>query len=513
MLAALSRFALTLNAAAAAGGVLVLAAGLGGLGLGFAEDIDSLGIAQSAEAILAGGYERSRVFGTPLYELIAASLMGLGGVMLVNAASLAFSLGATAFLWASLRRVGAKGAAFALLAAAASPIMLINASAMMETSLLALLVSAGLWASAAAAATLDRRFIIAAAVVGALAAAVRPDAALFALALGAGLAFELRKDWRKSFEVLAWFAGFGLIAVGFYGLMNGGYAFLDEVSVSQDGVGRSFARAVFGAAAILGLFGAVVLAVTLIRVACDPGAAWSRLARAAPSARTALFVAIIASLLYGLRFLALPDELEYLLPAYLALCVALGAFAGRLTCALFALSVLIANIGQIALFERDGGEVRFAVSLQAGALTQDWAFRRHNLWLRSPQTEGLMAELAGEPGATPDQTHLWLTGVAFPGGGLVVGADQRYRFQDAPRGDPHEMGRYRVMIVCPVAVVPRRGWRVLQPPDLETLNGPAGWRTGCRRLTPPFAPAEAASVAGDGYDPPPSPSLLRETGL
>jgi hypothetical protein len=376
---------------------------------------------------------------------------------------------------------------------------------MMETSLLALCVSAGLWAAVSAAATGERRFVIAAALAAALATAARPDAALFALALGASLAFEQRKAWRKAAETLAWFAGFGLCAIGLYGLMNGGFAFLDQVEVSQDTAGRSFARAVLGAATVLGLFGAVVLAVTLGRVARDPEDGWLKATRAAPAARVALLVAIVAGLLYGLRFLALPDELEYLLPAYLALCVALGAFAGRLTCALFAMSLLVANVGQIALFERRGQDVRMAVSLQPGALVQDWAFRRHNQWLRAPETEATLAALAGEPGASSDTTHLWLNGIAFPGGGLVLGADQLYRFAGATTSDPHDLRAYRAVVVCPAAIVPRRGWRVLQPPSLDILHGPAGWAEGCRSFTPRPAPAEAASAAAGEYAPPPSP--------
>ena len=508
-----SRFTLTLNAAALTGATLVAAAGLGGLGLGYAEDVDSLGIARSAEAILAGGYERSRVLGVPLFELIAAGLLGLGGVSLVNAASLVFTLGAVVFLWAALRRTGGKGAPFALFAAAASPLILINASAMMETSLLALCVSAGLWAAVSAAATGERRFVIAAALAGALATAARPDAALFALALGGSLAFEQRKDWRKAAETLAWFAGLGLLAIGLYGLMNGGYAFLDQVAVSQDTPARSAARAVLGAAAVLGLFGAVVLAITLARAARNPKAAWTRAVDATPAARVALLIAIAAGVMYGLRFLALPDELEYLLPAFLCLCLAFGAFAGRLTCALLAFSLLVANVGQIALFERRGEDVRVAVSLQHGALVQDWAFRRHNQWLRSPQTEAILADLAGELGATPDRTHLWLNGVAFPGGGVVVGADQVYRFRSAPPDNPHHELRYREIVVCPVSIIPRRGWRLLQPPHLQTLNGPEEWYARCRSFTPRPALAAAASTDGDGYALPPSPSRPPALGL
>lgn len=513
MATAPKRFTLTPNAAALAGAALVLTAGLGGLRLGFAEDVDSLGIARSAEAILAGGYERSRVLGVPLYELIAAGLMGLGGVMFVNLASLLFTLGAVGFLWAALRRAGGKGAAFALLAASASPLVLINASAMMETSLLALCVSAGLWAAVAAAATGERRLVIAAALAGSLATAVRPDAALFALALGASLAFEQRQSWKKAWETLAWFAGFGLLAIGLYGLMNGGFAFLDQVAVSKDNAGRSLARAVLGAATVLGLFGAVVLAVTLGRVARDPEDAWLRAARASPAARVALLIAITAGLLYGLRFLALPDELEYLLPAFLALCVALGAFAGRLTCALFAMSLLVANVAQIALFERRGEEVRAAVSLQPGALVQDWAFRRHNQWLRAPETQATLSALIGEPGVAPDTTYLWLNGVAFPGGGLVLGADQLYRFLVAGDGDPHHLSAYRTAVVCPTAIVPRRGWRVLQPPGLDALHGPPSWAEGCRSFTPQPALAAGPLDAAGGYGPPPSPSRLPAPGL
>ncbi len=475
---------LTLSSATLIALAFIALAGLGGAWLGYAEDLDSLGIGQSVNAILAGGYQRSRVLGAPLYELTAAGLTAIGGIVLVNLASLAMTLGAALFLAATLKRVGGKGAPFALIAAACSPLMLINASAMMETAMLALWVTAALWAATKAVAAPTRKPLILAAAFSALCAATRPDAALFALAVGASLAVMQREKPVRAMETLAWFAGFGLCAIGLYGLLNGGYAFVGEVGVTQDEAGRSLARAVLGMATVLGLFGAVVVGVTLARVARDPQDALLRVRRALPAQRLILWIAIAAGGLYAVRFIALPDELEYLLPALLALCAAFGVYAGRITCAALAASLVLANGAQLALFERSGERIAPAVSLQPGALTQDWALRRHNLWLRSPDTTAALAALAGAPGTTPDRTHFWLNGLTFQGNAVVLGEDQLYRFLtvDDP-GNPHWLGHYATIVVCPTPLVPRRGWRVLQPmPD--RMHGPTGWREGCQSISP-----------------------------
>jgi hypothetical protein len=475
----------SLNAAMLAACGAVLAAGLGGAWLGYAEDLDSLGIGQSIAAIQAGGYQRSRVLGTPLYEAFAAGMMALGGLLLVNLASTAMTVGAVLFLADALKKAPGKGAAFALIAASCSPLMLINASAMMETAMVALWVSATLWAVTKAAADRARTSVAMAALFAALCAATRPDAALFALAAGLALAIEQRERPARALETLAWFAGFGLCAVGLYGVLNQGFGFVAEAGVTQDSAGRSVARAVLGAMAVLGMFGAVVVAVTLGRAARDPEDAIGRIRRAPPAARVVLWTALIAGLLYGVRFLALPDEFEYLLPAFLALCLAFGMFAGRVSCALLAASLVLANGVQIALFERTLDGPRPAISLQPGALAQDWALRRHNLWLRSDPTQETLAALVGAPSATAEATHFWLNGFAFPGGRLVFGEDQMYRFLDvtAPP-NPHWLGYYQTIVVCPTPLVPRRGWRVLQPLP-QGLGGPPGWELACRTLAAP----------------------------
>jgi hypothetical protein len=497
---------LTLQTATLMAAGLVLAAGLGGAWLGYAEDLDSLGIGQTLEVIQAGGYQRSRVLGTPLYEFTAAALEAVGGLVLVNLGSLAMSMGAVLLLGATLKRAPGKGAAFAVIAAGCSPLMLINASAMMETAMLALWVSAALWAATKAADDRGQAPTVLAALFSALGAATRPDAALFALAVGCALALEHRANRQKALATLAWFAGFGLCAVALYGLLNGGFGFVAEADVTQDEAGRSLARAVFGAAAVLGLFGAVVVAVTLFRVARDPQDAWLRVRRTTPAHRVVLTIAVLAGALYGVRFLALPDELEYLLPALLSLCVAFGALAGRNACAALAACLVLANGVQVGLFERTAEGVRPSISLQPGALAQDWAARRHNIWLRAPETKAELAALVGAPGTQPETLHFWLNGVAFPGGRVVLGEDQLYRFLDvAGPPNPHWLGFYQSVTVCPTPIVLRRGWRVLQPLP-RGLGGPPGWNTACQTLNPrglerlptPQASPDGEASAGGG---------------
>lgn len=477
---------------------LIATAGLGGAWLGYAEDIDSLGIARSLEAIQAGGYERSRVYGVPLYELFAAGVDAMGGPVLVNLCSALFCAGACYALWQTLRRAGGPAAPFALLAAMSQPLILINASAMMETAAVVLWVCIGLWAAVEAASNRRWAWIWAAAAACALGVATRPDAALFALAVGFALALEARPDWRRAALILAAFAICGLAALALYGVMNGGYAFVSQVAVTQDEAGRSLGRAVLGAITLVSLPGALVLAGLAVLALKTPATSARHVLDAAPAKRVLVWIAIAAGTLYAARFLALPDELEYLLPAALALFAALGAFAPRAPMIALALCLMLSNIIQIALFSRQGETVAFSgPSLQPGALVQDWDARAHNRWLRDPQTSAILATLAGVPGAKRDNTHLWLNGVAFEGGAIAIGQDQLYRF--SPTGDandPHVLANYRHVLVCQAPLVLRRGWRVLQPLEWSPLD-PARLAAGCRRITPPALPdAASPSVAG-----------------
>jgi hypothetical protein len=477
---------------------LIATAGLGGAWLGYAEDIDSLGIARSLEAIQAGGYERSRVYGVPLYELFAAGVDAVGGVVLVNLCSAVFCAGACYALWQTLRRAGGPAAPFALLAAMSQPLILINASAMMETAAVVLCVCVGLWAAVEAATNRRWTWIWTAAAACALGVASRPDAALFALAVGFALALEARPDWRRAVLILAAFAVCGLAALGLYGVMNGGYAFVFQVAVTQDEAGRSFGRAVLGAITVVSLPGALILAGLAALALKAPRSAARHVLAAPPAKRVLVWIAIAAGGLYAARFLALPDELEYLLPAALALFAALGAFAPRAPMIALALCLMLSNIVQIALFTRQGSEVAFTgPSLQPGALVQDWDARAHNRWLRDPQTTGVLAALAGVPGAQRDNTHLWLNGVVFEGGAIAIGQDQLYRF--SPTGDPtdpHVLANYRHVLVCQAPLVLRRGWRVLQPLEWSPLD-PARLAAGCRRITPQALP-DAASPTDAG---------------
>ncbi len=102
------------------------------LGAGYGADPDAWLVAQSAETLWkTGHYFASRLPGYPLYEIVSAPLVGLGGCLASNTGTLAAALVLT-FLWYLLSRDIGKNPVPLFLSLIFAPIVLTNAATTMD---------------------------------------------------------------------------------------------------------------------------------------------------------------------------------------------------------------------------------------------------------------------------------------------------------------------------------------------------------------------------------------------
>jgi hypothetical protein len=425
-------------------------------GLGWGTDRDSLRVVRAAQGILQGHYERSRSFGFPLHEAASALAYAAGGL---TGANLASALVTMLGILLALRLVGvvAPGrVGVASVALCGSPLLLTNASAAIDFG----------WSFAAAMGVLlaTRRsawawlFVSVAALL-----LIRPDNVLFAAAVCLSLFGAGR---RRGLRACVACAGACLVAMSVYLTLNKTQVFLTGVSTSRPWDAR-LARACVLAAASLGPGG--VLAAALV-VRCRPGDADAGLL-----ARTALW----SWALYVPRFVALPDQVEYLiLPVETTILAACVVASSRLVWGMAAL-VCLPDVVTLSLFQRheETGALSVRPALQWGAVPQDWAARRFAMRMQTAPA------LAGATGALPGtwRYDTYLPAYVSDKWDLAIGAGALYRV--ARPG-------YRWVYACNVPLGPGIGWRGLEAPVADH-GGPVR----CWLATPATTPCPAPGCA------------------
>ena len=114
---------------------LMLLVAVMGVGLGLAQDRDSAAILDRFPEILKFHYVPSRSWGNPLYEILAAYLDAVGGLVLVNLASAFFTLANALALYSIIRPDQNVRSLLAFAACVLNPLVLSNSSALMEFAL------------------------------------------------------------------------------------------------------------------------------------------------------------------------------------------------------------------------------------------------------------------------------------------------------------------------------------------------------------------------------------------
>lgn len=279
-----------------------------------------------------------------------------------------------------------------------------------------------------------------------------------------------------------------------YLALYGRFPFTLDV-IPADPFGRRLVRALFGVAALIGLPALVFLAAsagwwmiarrratsaadasrsastpasrsasTATSAATSASTSTSALASASASARDARdlrWLAVSAAALYVVRFVSLPDELDYIVVlAPLLIAVVVASSLSR--AAVVTLTVLLAlpNVVQLHLFERTpAGTIRLAPGISSGAIAQERSARARTRYLHEdlPALMDRVAARFGVPDYTTDP---------LPGGdrSAIIPEDALRFYRADRRGGALRASAARArLIVYPLPT--GRGWRQFLQPD------------------------------------------------
>ncbi len=420
---------------------LAIFAGLGAYGatLGWGTDRDSLRVIGAARAILAGGYVRSRSFGFPLHEAASAVLFGLGGLAAVNLGTVAVS---AAGILAARALVPGERRVLVTCVLCFCPLLLADASSAIDfgwdfaAGMALCVVAQGFLRGGGSAVGY---FVVALCLL-----LLRPDNVLFLAAVGGALLLGGVTRWRVVVGACVCAA---IAAACVYLGLNGAAMLGHDVSTTRPWGGRVLRAGLFASAA-LGPGGAAAL-VLLARARRD----------------FLVQVMWLCWLLYLPRFVALPDQLDYLvLPVTLSLVVACARLRFRHAVGV-GLLVCVPSLVTLSLLQRDdvSGAVHFHQGLQWGALPQDWAARRFGARMGGQE---MTRQVQGRVTVGDLRYDEYMPGYLSAAGDLVTGRMHLYRVAGLGGGAAGTVARtrYRGIWACSAPLGPNAGWRAWEAP-------------------------------------------------
>ncbi len=198
------------------------------------------------------------------------------------------------------------------------------------------------------------------------------------------------------------------------------------------------------------------------------------LARVPAEARRPLAVLVVATtLLYALRMVVLPDEVEYLYPWVLVVLVAIAATAPVRWLPGLTLALAIPLAVQLHLFARTPeGAIAFRPGLSPGVVVQERERRGLHAFARDqllPKANALAAERGCGPDALSFDAYLFEDFPFVPAKRCALTSTRRLAQLSASPGWEAEAARFEWVFVH--ALPTDRGWRRL----LADENGPAHW--------------------------------------
>ena len=422
---------------------------------GLSADADGELIWQAASHLRdTGEYVRSRTSGFPLYELLVASLQGLG-LTLEHINGVSTCLAATTLWWVGgwVPDQPRWRMTFLRLMLVLWPVFLISSGEAMETALALML------AVALVRRVLQRPVLgVSHALLALMLVLSRLDAALLVMAIAAVAA------WRRDcspWQACLWLGGTGLASLAAYWTLNDGMGFLSGQMLGLDDPLRRLIRAAAGVVNAFQLTGLVLMGLFIMSL-------WRQHALNGRLQSSHLgSLALATSCFYLPRFIALPDEIFYLaIPVLLWMAAAIPAVSPRWASALIMLGVLQSSFS-LALFERLPGSADrlvFRPALVAGPLWQEYRVRQVYAALRDPhQQQSLSCQVFADcPSLMLSHTGPFL--MTSDQSRAIVSQRYAYMFWSPRYAELNVRGAFRHLWICADEVVPSTpGWRVWQP--------------------------------------------------
>ncbi|MES2720032.1 MAG: hypothetical protein V4624_03985 [Pseudomonadota bacterium] len=434
--------------------LLLMVYGLIAVPAGLSADSDSALLMRAAEHwVSTGEYVRSRTSGFPLYEalLAACKLMG-ASLLLINGLSLCMAAGVALIAYRLAGRDHIWRGHLALALLLTYPLFMIASAEPMET-MLSVLLAFALVARTFSCSQLGWSH----AGLAVLLVLTRLDAALLVMALA--LASTGNRSVVERYQSLLWLFKVGCIALLGYVIMNQGFDFLNTKTMGFDAWWRRLARALASSVNALQLTGLMALVLWFLHI---------RRLRANAQSLPFLDRLLLWSMgLYGLRFLALPDEIFYLIIPILLLLLRVSMLMrpSAPLIAVFLLTGCLQSFATLSLFERLPGtedRIAFRSAASAGPLLQELRARKVFTQLREDSKRRQI-----ECALFPDCPALSISHSAP----YLYSADRQRAAVSARYLYVFFSGRYPRLIdqgfreirVCDEEVVPGPAWRIWQP--------------------------------------------------
>jgi hypothetical protein len=417
-------------------------------GQGFSEDQDGHFVYERALELRDKGFQPSRSWGNPGYELIIYPIILHLGLFWAKVHALLCFLGGLAMFYFALLELGLNPnrAALATLCVAVNPVSINSGNTVMETSQGLLFALGALYFLARFGSARRLTDYYSLTCLLGLAAATRLDYVFLAAAFGIYVIRFHQPAGRHIVFGSAVFLIVTFLPFAIYGQLPVRNIFV------PDPFWRRLARAACGYVALIGVPALLFAFAYIIR---HP-ASVLRYVQSAFRTRVQ-FLFLIGFVLYSVRYVLLPDELEYVLPL-LPLGVAAIACGGISDAALvtFLLLFAIPDLIQVHIFTRDRAWRNIVeIGFSPGAIAQDRSGRLKEDFIQCELSE-IMAQVAREHGF---ERYSKVGGVGRDA--LVIIPDEGLRFYQRDRFTDNFSSSMRDDTVVTYPLPASRNWRQL----------------------------------------------------
>jgi hypothetical protein len=437
--------------------------------LGVAEDGDSDAILLTLQAIQFGNYFPSRLYGVPGYEYIASVFYYFGDVLGVNIYSYILWIIYSFVLFKILRAFFTSFDGVIFLTLCLHPVILLNATAMMETMQVLVIVALIIYFYMKFTTSNDKFYIYLLSFLNILVVLTRPDTIFFSLVIFLSLLlYKGEKNYRNLIFVNTLFALF-LIFI-FYKILYMSHSIampISPISFSYDAI--KFTRVILG---LINAFGFIYLPFLLIYIffiKCKFNIGKNvALFFRSTSPLSVLFKC--ALIVYSIRIILLPDEVEYLLIPLIIFLIYSSENFPRYMNYLLAISILSMHVAVPSIFlkmpiqsasHEMGYQYHISPSMQAGILEQEKFFRLLKIYLNSDE---FIKDLEKSIALQIDSiyTKPFFSGFIINSDVIVTSKVGLWQLQNSSDNWALLAQKFNTLYLCDEDIVPNRGWRVMQ---------------------------------------------------